>query len=320
MTRRCSSTWTLEGVRDPARWPVAPGVELLDALDEWELVLRQLNRSPATLKIYSTAVRQLDERQRARGGPTTVDEIKPTHVRAYLLDVLDRTSASTAVTRWGGLLAFFKWATGERLCDGDPMADVERPQRPELLTPVLTDDELKAMFATCGDDFDGIRDAALMRFLLTTGCRRSECAGITLDDLDLRHQTVKVMGKGRRERMVHVEDGTALALRRYLRARRLHPKAVSTDRLWVGKLGPLGGPGIQQILQRRAEQAGVTRANPHAWRHAFAHRWLSAGGTEGGLMSEAGWRSSQMVRRYARSAAAERGRAEHARLNIAGDL
>ena len=64
----------------------------------------------------------------------------------------------------------------------------------------------------------------------------------------------------------------------------------------------------------------MTRANPHAWRHAFAHRWLSAGGTEGGLMSEAGWRSSQMVRRYARSAAAQRGRAEHARLNIAGDL
>ena len=69
-----------------------------------------------------------------------------------------------------------------------------------------------------------------------------------LDDLDLRTQTVKVMGKGRRERMVHVEDGTALALHRYLRARRLHPKAATTDRLWIGKLGPLTGAGIQQIL------------------------------------------------------------------------
>ena len=47
------------------------------------------------------------------------------------------------MTRWGGLLAFFKWATGERLCDGNPMADVERPQRPELLTPILTDAELR---------------------------------------------------------------------------------------------------------------------------------------------------------------------------------
>jgi site-specific recombinase XerD len=295
-------------------------VDLLDALDEWDLVLRQLNRAEATRKVYGTAVRHFAAYLDAHGGPSTVDEVKPAHIRAFLVDLLERTSASTAVTRWGGLLAFYKWAAAERLCDGDPMADVERPQRPEVLVPVLTDDEVRAMLDSCGADFAGIRDAALMRFMLTTGCRRAEIAGITLDDLDLVHQTVRVMGKGSRERMVHVEDGTALALRRYMRARRLHPKASTTDRLWIGKLGPLTGNGIFQILDRRAELAGVDQANPHAWRHAFAHRWLAAGGTEGGLMSEAGWRSAQMIRRYARSAAAERGRAEHARLNIAGDL
>jgi site-specific recombinase XerD len=296
------------------------GVDLLEALDEWDLVMRQLNRSLETRKTYATSVRQLHARQVAHNRTVLTDEVTPFDIRSYLVDVLDRTSASTAVTRWGGLLAFFKWATGEGLCAGNPMADVERPQRPELLTPVLTDDELKAMFATCDGSFAGLRDIALMRFLLTTGCRRSEVAGITLDDLDLRDQTVIVMGKGKRQRLVHIEDGTALALRRYLRARRLHPKAAGTDRLWIGKLGPLTGPGVFQVLQRRAVRAGVERANPHAWRHAFAHRWLSAGGTEGGLMSEAGWRSSAMVRRYARSAAAERGRAEHARLNIGEGL
>ena len=296
------------------------GVELVDALDEWDLVMRQLNRSPETRKTYGAAVTQLERHQIEHGGATTVDRITPSDVRSYLVAVLERTSASTAVTRWGGLLAFFKWAAADGMCMSDPMADVERPQRPELLTPVLSDAEIRAMLATCGRDFDGIRDAALMRFLLTTGCRRTECASLTLDDVDLGAQTIRIMGKGRRERLVHLEDGTALALRRYLRARRIHTKGATTDRLWIGKLGPLGGGGIQQILQRRAERAGVERANPHAWRHAFAHRWLSAGGTEGGLMSEAGWRSSQMVRRYARSAAAERGRAEHSRLNIAGDL
>ena len=282
--------------------------------------MRQLNRSPATRKTYGTAVTQFDAHQRTRGGPTTVDEIKPTHVRSYLLDVLERTSASTAVTRWGGLLAFFKWARGERLCAEDPMADIERPQRPELLTPVLTDDELRAMFATCKGDFDGIRDLALMRFLLTTGCRRSEVAGITLDRHRPGHPDRHGDGQGQpRADGAHRGHHARSALRKYLRARKLHPKGPTTDRLWIGKIGALTGAGIQQILQRRAERAGVARANPHAWRHAFAHRWLTAGGTEGGLMSEAGWRSPQMIRRYARSAAAQRGRAEHARLNIAGD-
>ena len=150
------------------------GIELLDAIDEWDLVMRQINRSEATRKIYATAVRQFEAHQRARSGPTTVDEIKPSHIRSYLVTVLERWSASTAVTRWGGLLAFFKWAAAERLCASNPMAEVERPQRPELLTPILTDDELRAMFAACGSNFDGVRDSALMRFLLTTGCRRSE--------------------------------------------------------------------------------------------------------------------------------------------------
>lgn len=81
-------------------------------------------------------------------------------IRSYLVDVLDRTSASTAVTRWGGLLAFFKWATSEGLAAADPMTDVDRPQRPELLTPVLTDDEVRAMFDTCDGSFNGLRDLA----------------------------------------------------------------------------------------------------------------------------------------------------------------
>jgi hypothetical protein len=75
------------------------GVELVDAVDEWVLVLRSLNRSPETIKTYSTAVQQLDAHQRVHECPTTVDEIKPTHVRSYLVVVLDTTSASTAVTR-----------------------------------------------------------------------------------------------------------------------------------------------------------------------------------------------------------------------------
>jgi hypothetical protein len=83
----------------PPEERVTPGVELLDALDEWDLVMRQLNRSPETRKIYCTAVIQFDAHQRGRKAPTTVDEITPGDIRAYLVAVLDRSSASTAVTR-----------------------------------------------------------------------------------------------------------------------------------------------------------------------------------------------------------------------------
>ena len=185
------------------------------------------------------------------------------------------------------------------------MADVERPQRPELLTPVLSDDELRAMFTSCGNDFDGIRDIALMRFLLTTGGRRSECVGITLADLDLRAQTVKVMGKGRRERLIHIEDGTALALRKYIRTRQ--PTRRRPPPTGCGSASSARSPATAS--SKSSNGAPRLPASTTPTRTPGATPSPTAGprpaATEGGLMSEAGWRSAQMVRRYARSAASD---------------
>src|SRR3954451_23169582 len=122
-----------------------PGTSLVDALEEWQLVMRSMNRSPETIRTYSTSVTQLDK---LTGSTITVDEVTPTLIRRYLTTILADKTAATAVTRWGGLLAFFKWCNAEGFCDPDPMTGVSRPAKPEQVVEILTDEQIRALLNT----------------------------------------------------------------------------------------------------------------------------------------------------------------------------
>jgi site-specific recombinase XerD len=130
---------------------------------------------------------------------------------------------------------------------------------------------------------------------------------VALDGMVLR-----VTGKGRRTRIVPIGAKTVKALDRYLRARARHALADSPA-LWLGLRGPMGDSGIQQMLRRRAREAELptSRVHPHAFRHGFAHAWLAGGGSEGGLMEITGWKTRDMLTRYAASTRGERAIAEH---------
>src|SRR5204863_9741412 len=112
---------------------------------------------------------------------------------------------------------------------------------------------------------------------------------------------------------------TARAIDRYLRLRRGH-RLADTPALWLGAHGKtLGYSGLHQALGIRAAQAGIAGFHPHVLRHTAAHRWLAAGGTEGGLMATAGWANRAMLDRYAAATRAERAAAEARGLNL-GDV
>ncbi|MFN8052878.1 MAG: tyrosine-type recombinase/integrase, partial [Acidimicrobiales bacterium] len=200
--------------------------------------------------------------------------------------------------------------------DGSPMALMSPPRIGEKPVPVLTDADVKALLAACdGRGFDNRRDAAIIRLFADSGIRIAEMTGIRVDDLDLGEGVVAVTGKGDRGRYAPFGSKTSVALDRYLRERRRHRRAAD-PMLWLGLRGPLSTSGIDQMLERRATQAGLTGVNAHRFRHTFAHAYLAGGGKEGDLLAIAGWRSPQMLARYGASARTERALAAHRKLAL----
>ena len=282
--------------------------ELAGLLASWKRHLRAQRISPATISTYGTAVSQLTGFLSDHGMPTTPANVHREHVEAFITSILERWKPATAHNRYRGCHAFFRWLLEEGEIRASPMERMKPPRLPEEPPPVLREGELRAILAACERDktFAGRRDEAVLRIFMDTGARRGEVLGLVLDDVDLEHALLRVTGKGSRTRFVPMGAQTVRALDRYLRVRAKHASAGLAS-LWVGKKGRLTESGLAELVRDRGLQAGLPgRIHPHMFRHAYAHMMLAGGMQETDLMSVVGWRSRDMVARYAASTRAER--------------
>jgi integrase/recombinase XerC len=189
-------------------------------------------------------------------------ELDREHVRGWLVHLRETRSSSTARGWSAGVRHFCRWLQSEGEADRDATAGIRTPAPGDPATPVLSDEDLRCLLATCiGREFTARRDNAIIMLFLDGGLRLSQLADLQVADVDLRDRMVFVAGKasrrsGPRHRAVPLGVKAARAVDRYLRERRRHPYA-ETPRLWLGSRGRpvLTADGIEAMLERSTATA-----------------------------------------------------------------
>jgi integrase/recombinase XerD len=296
-----------------------PPPDLAELLPSWEVALAAERKSDKTISVYSYGVRAF----LAWCADTGTDPVlsRATAQRFSVALLANGAQAYTVRSRQQALRRFAVWMVAEGELEDNPLLGLKPPKLDVKVTEPLDADELKRLLKACaGATMRDRRDEAIIRLMAETGARAGEVVALALEDVDVRRGIAVIRrGKGGRGRVVPFGPQTGVAIDRYLRARRNHLLAT-TPALWLGDRGKtFGYVGLQRSLRYRARLAEIQRFHPHLLRHTAATRWLAAGGSEGGLMAVAGWRSRDMLDRYVAATASERAAAEARGLNL-GDF
>jgi site-specific recombinase XerD len=283
------------------------------------LHLRAERKSGETVKSYTAGVSQFLAWCKRTGTPPVLDRAT---VNGFVADLFaGGASPATARARQLGLRRFSAWLLDEGEAARDELLGLRAPKLDQKVTERLSDDQLRALVKACaGTDLRGRRDEAIVRLMVESAARAGEVVAMTVGDVDLSAgRAIIRRGKGAKGRTVPFGPQTARAIDRYLRLRRTH-RLADTPALWLGDRGKaFSYDGLYRALGYRAGLAGIEGFHPHVLRHTAAQRWLSAHGSEGGLMAVAGWTRREMLDRYTRATAADRAAEEARRLNL-GDL
>jgi integrase/recombinase XerC len=241
------------------------------------------NASPYTVRNYRDDLLDfLYFLKKQKIDPLDENKVDRHVLRDYLSELVSRRIVKTSIARkLSAIRSFYRYLVREEKIPKNPIEQVSSPKLDKRLPSFLTIEEVERLLSA--PDLStplGQRDRALLELLYASGLRVSELAGLTLEQVDLESNEIRVLGKGSKERVVLMGQPAAAALKSYLKEGRT--KLIGKKRsqaLFLSRSGQrLPARDVQKLLERYAKKAGIgRRVHPHMLRHTFATHMLDGG-------------------------------------------
>ncbi len=253
-------------------------------MDEFLDFLRYEKRfSPHTVTSYQTDLTQFAAYLRAEYELTEPAQATHPLIRGWVVSLMSQDLDPRTVNRKVACLrSFYKFLLRTHQIEANPMLRIKAPKMAKKLPEFVPEDSLNRLLNSFEfeDSFAGVRDQLMLETLYGTGIRLSELMGITDDDLDAGARTVRVTGKGNKQRLVPLNPSLLLVLEKY-RGRRAAEfgSAASACLLLTDKGEPLYEKLVYRTVKKYLSQVSTSTAHqhPHALRHAFATHLLGKG-------------------------------------------
>jgi integrase/recombinase XerC len=261
---------------------------------------RERNASRHTVRAYGEDLEQFRAYLRRELGhearPAEVDHLL---IRGFLADLHERgLKKVSAARKLASLRTFFRFLCREGVLDRNPARAILSPRLEKRIPTHLDEREIDLLLDVPGDGDGPLRARAILELLYATGIRCAELVGLDLSDVDTGSRMIRVLGKGRKERVVLFGKRAQAALEAYLPARQQrHPRS---DALFVNlRGGRLTDRSVRNIVEQRVEAVAIARrVSPHTLRHSFATHLLAHGADLRAIQELLGHASLSTTQRY----------------------
>jgi integrase/recombinase XerC len=199
---------------------------------------------------------------------------------------LNKQNKRTIARRLSTLRSFFRYARSVELIQVDPTEELESPKLDKKLPLSLSYEQISHLFEQPDiSTYLGLRDRAMMELFYSSGLRVSELTALSRQDFDPANFTVKLRGKGKKERVVPITKNAAAWIKSYLEnperfcASSTHAPESDKQAVFLNKLGTRLSPrSVDRKFEEYLKQSGLAgKATPHTIRHTIATHWLENG-------------------------------------------